>query len=642
MAQTRPCPANSFVFNSTLCACNPGYVFNSTRNTCIFFKVSGNAFTLESGIDYSLTWPLTIFSFDSIKKFTQSQAVFLEATCFMLLSWLLFCFLIRLGKLGDGRTVWFQIRWWISRLDFCFANRHWLDDQKVVLKRKTELGGTFSIASWILFIGLLAALLYQIISKRSVEVHNVRATNAPDLMSFKNDMEFNITTISSMSCSNLRKLSTVVSGTPGFPDYRSYSLSSFANYSCHNTSWGPTVTLKCNNCQITLENLYVSWQFVDIPNAPATAVGFQFNVTVKNHGDNKHVSFISGTLKNTSNTDDRPTTFRGVKGNILKFNLFPRLYHNLHDLKLLQPLFLEFIPGSSISESSKLRTSLESNGDGLINMTLYIHLLSAYIIEINNQNIHGPVGFLADLGGLYSISIALFFYCLVNCEYRIKKLRNEDSVMLKIRNRRKAQDHWNKLRKYVIYRWGSSKLDKKYTSAKKDSCCCCMMIGNSSGNGSSHVRKPINVNTISFNRRGHLHIDTSDIPESPQTHRVNSCLTGDIGDRERRLYSEGKHVLGHEESGVSGDWENEYSVVSCEGDASQPQVSLPNVDTIPPPPPPPPFPEFKSSSGVDISDVQRNLQNLYEYNVLLREKFVAAQSMLQDLAANSTNNNNKI
>lgn len=31
------------------------------------------------------------------------------------------------------------------------------DDQKVVCKRKTELGGTFSVASWILFAGLLSA-----------------------------------------------------------------------------------------------------------------------------------------------------------------------------------------------------------------------------------------------------------------------------------------------------------------------------------------------------------------------------------------------------------------------------------------------------------------------------------------------------
>lgn len=75
----------------------------------------------------------------------------------LLLSWLFFCFFVRFKKLGDGRDVWFRIRWWISRLDICFATRHWLDDQKVVKKRKTELGGTFSIASWILFIGLFAA-----------------------------------------------------------------------------------------------------------------------------------------------------------------------------------------------------------------------------------------------------------------------------------------------------------------------------------------------------------------------------------------------------------------------------------------------------------------------------------------------------
>lgn len=31
------------------------------------------------------------------------------------------------------------------------------DDHKIVTKRKTELGGAFSVASWILFVGLFAA-----------------------------------------------------------------------------------------------------------------------------------------------------------------------------------------------------------------------------------------------------------------------------------------------------------------------------------------------------------------------------------------------------------------------------------------------------------------------------------------------------
>lgn len=148
------CPSNNFFrYNTTLCACNPGYFYNTTDNTCSPATSSGaDEFLVGSGVDYSINIPANLFSFDTIKKFTQSQAVFLETTLVLLASWLVFCFFVRFGKLGDGTTLWFQIRWWISRLDVSFATRHWLDDQKVVKKRKTELGGTFSIASWILFI----------------------------------------------------------------------------------------------------------------------------------------------------------------------------------------------------------------------------------------------------------------------------------------------------------------------------------------------------------------------------------------------------------------------------------------------------------------------------------------------------------
>lgn len=151
------CPSNAFRYNTSFCACNPGYIFDGSSRSCQLFT-GWEPVEKKSGVDYSIGFPETVFNFDSIKKFTQSQAVFLEATLVMLLSWLLLCLILRLvGPLGDGRSRWFRIRWWISRLDVCFATRHWLDDQKVVMKRKTELGGTFSIASWILFIGLFAA-----------------------------------------------------------------------------------------------------------------------------------------------------------------------------------------------------------------------------------------------------------------------------------------------------------------------------------------------------------------------------------------------------------------------------------------------------------------------------------------------------
>ncbi|KAK6137839.1 hypothetical protein DH2020_028414 [Rehmannia glutinosa] len=482
------CPAHAFVYNRTQCGCIPGYLYSLSTNSCALFADLGPAVELSSGVDFDsrLTFPETIFSFDSIKKFTQSQAVFLEATLVMLLCWLGFCLLLRFFPLGsDGRSHWFKIRWWISRLDISFATRHWLHDQKPVVKRKTELGGTFSIASWILFIGLFAALLYQIISKRSVEVHNIRAVNAPDLASFLNDFEFNITTISSMSCAQLR---TLVTGNPLFIDHRVVPLSTFANYSCLNTTAGPTITLKCNNCRLIRDTAYISWYFVDLPNNPATAVGFQFNLTAKNHDNNKHLSFVSGILKNASDFDDKPVTYRGVVPNILKFNLFPRLYRNLRDLKLIQPLFQDFLPGSYFGDVSQLQASLESSSNGLVNTTLCVNFLSSYIVEIDNQNILGPVSFLADLGGLYCISIGIFFCFLVQCEYRIKRLRNEDSIMATIINRRKAKERWDKLRKYVRYTWGPCSLDDGRSEPDK-ACCTGVMTKSFHQNGSSNRRK---------------------------------------------------------------------------------------------------------------------------------------------------------
>lgn len=218
----------------------------------------------------------------------------------------------------------------------------------------------------------------------------MRATNAPDLASFVNDMEFNITTISSMSCSNLRDLGNLFAGNPGFIDYRTVPLSKFGSYSCRNTSIGPTISLRCSKCLPIQDNLYISWQFVDLPSYPAAAVGFQFNVTTMNHDNRKHLSFVSGTLLNGSNLDGRPVTFRGRDTNILKFSLFPRIYNNLNDLRLIQPLFHEFVPGSLFHDTSLFQRSLESPNEGILNTTLNVNFLSAYVVEIEKRSIMGP------------------------------------------------------------------------------------------------------------------------------------------------------------------------------------------------------------------------------------------------------------
>ncbi|KAL2941618.1 CD97 antigen [Bienertia sinuspersici] len=567
-----PCPPNSVTYNRTFCACEPGYLYNSTTKNCSFFTFSPE-WVVESGVDSAVTFPETIFSFDQIKKFTQSQAVFLEATAVLLASWLLFCVFVRFHELGDGRNIWFQIRWWISRLDVCFATRHWLEDQKVVRKRKTELGGAFSIASWILFIGLL---LYQIITGRSVEVHNLKAANAPDLVSFVNDLEFNITAVSTMSCSQLRGLGTIFLGNPGSIDYRASPLSTFSNYSCLNTSRGPTISLRCYNCPLVRDNVYISWQFIDVPSQPASAVAFEFNLTAKSPTQKKHMSLVSGTVRNGTYVGDAPLTFRGTDTNILKFNLFPRIYQNLHGLKLAQPLFHEFLPGSYIRDANELQVSLQNSSNGLINTTLLINFLSDYIVEIDNQNILGPVSFLADLGGLYCISIGIFFYLLVQCEYRVKRLRKEDQVFRNIRSRRKAKDHWDKLRKYVMYTWGpSSLLEDNYNyNYSSDGCCACAKgVSRRKNDSDKRSDRESSLCAISFDKKD-------------RSHKVMA----------------GKHL-------------------------SEPPKSLKDEDI----PPPPPLPVFNGNSTVNVSDIHKNLQDLYEYNAMLRENLVNTQSMLRDL-----------
>ncbi|XP_056690818.1 uncharacterized protein [Spinacia oleracea] len=488
-----PCPKNSFLYNKTLCSCSPGYLFNSSTKSCSFFRVSPSEWWTSSTVKHSNVD-------DGYKKAIKHQEYYVGISIIALLMWILLCVVVRFGKLGDGRNSWFQIRWWISRLDFTFSSNHWLADQKIVKKRKSELGGTFTIASWMLFIGLVVALLYQIIATLGLEVYTMKATNAPDLISFTNDIELNITTISSMTCSQLRGPSTLVIGTPGSVDHSIVPLSDFVNYSCQNSSLGPVVTLRCKNCPLTYDRVYISWQFFDIQNKfPATAVGFQFNFTTKGGvNQQEYANFVSGTIKNGMKSDNTSITYRGVDAHVLKFNLFPRVHLNVNGLKLLQPSFHEFRPGSSAHDEDKLQSLLHSSKNGLINTTLAIRFLSEYLIEIDDdKRYNGIVSFLADVGGLYCLSVTLFLLLLSLCEMRIKRLRSEDQVMQNIRKRRISEDHWNKLRKFVAYTYGCRLLNEIYNRNEQPTCC----IG---GNGLSITRikqREINIQSFGFRRQ---------------------------------------------------------------------------------------------------------------------------------------------
>ncbi|KAF8721019.1 hypothetical protein HU200_023431 [Digitaria exilis] len=469
--------ARTFAYNATLCACDPGYYYllsgNGTTGSCAPMPGGGwgdwQVGAVGAPRNQSLYFLAPVLSIDVLRRLTQSQAVLLMVALATLLAWFAFCAAARFaGRDPRGEKRMFRARYWVSRLDFLFDNSHWAGDQQVLRKRKTELGGTCSVASLIIFTGLLTVLLYQAIKRRSIEMHQVKPANAPDLLSFVNDLEFHITTVSSMSCAQAVPPSTFAMGTPGFMDFRVVSLPTLFTYSCTNTSNGPSIKLSCNECRIPPRDHYVSWQFVDLPGQPATAVGFQFNLTAKQHGDSKHVSFVSGMMNSDGYIDDgKMKTFRGRDSNVLKIQLFPQIYNNLGNLRILQPLVQDFTQGSVFSDVGSLNASLQNPRDGVVNATLYISYLPDYIVEISNESVVGPVSVLASIGGLYAFSVAICLCFMAQCEARIKKLRDEDTRMLKILSKRRARRNWDKVRKFVMYTWCPSNLDPTDTSGKK-------------------------------------------------------------------------------------------------------------------------------------------------------------------------------
>jgi len=219
----------------------------------------------------------------------------------------------------------------------------------------------------------------------------MKATNAPDLLTFTNDLQLNVTAISTMTCSQLRGLDTVSMGSPGFIDYRLVPLSTFAKFSCTNSTIGPKITLTIKNCPLSYNHAYISWHFVDTQNAfPASAIGFQFNFTASNRiHDQEYANFVSGTVKNENGLEDMKVTYRGKHTNLLKFNLFPRVYLNLDNLELVQPLFHEFRPGSYARDEKYLQSLLQSSAHGFVNITVALNFLSDFLVEIDEQKYGG-------------------------------------------------------------------------------------------------------------------------------------------------------------------------------------------------------------------------------------------------------------
>ncbi|KAK4403779.1 protein TRIGALACTOSYLDIACYLGLYCEROL 3, chloroplastic, partial [Sesamum angolense] len=193
------------------------------------------------------------------------------------------------------------------------------------------------------------------------------------------------------------------------------------------------------------------------------------------------------------------------------------------------------------------------------------------------------------------------------CEYRIKRLRKEDSIMRTIRSRRKALERWDKLRKYVRYTWGSCSLEDP-KSEPSEACCTGVMKKSLPQTGSSHRRRlRKKMDSLSFSEKVNLPNEKIVVPE----HGCNQVVQGVASSKEDPLH------------GNAEQQRHESSLSSNVGGICQNKGLLPaDIANLPPLP----SCEFGDTGEISMIDFQRNLQKLYEYNVMLREKLISVLS----------------
>lgn len=338
-----------------------------------------------------------------------------------------------------------------------------------------------------------------------------------------------------------------------------------------------------------------------------------------------------------NDSDITPLTLRGTAGNILKFRLVPRLFHNVHNLRIIQAFFHEFIPGSSYRTTNGLQASYQNPKDGLLNITFHLSFLSDYIVEVDTEDIMGPVTFLADLGGLYAISIALFYYLLAQFEYRVNMFRYEDNALSKLEARRRAQKHWDKLRKYVMYTWGRNISDTSPRGTNKS---------NYVERRTKDIHRPLEVgeSSTSSDTRAQNHQigdrESNGIEKHKMWQQLKNYLCGGSGMELNK--GNAQDIEGRLKGPLSIEPASEEECGSIELTGSRRRIEtsattrksrslgrnppwLSNNRFLPT------VPDIPADQQMDIASVQTYLRHLYEYNVRLREDFLAAQSVLGDI-----------
>lgn len=200
--------------------------------------------------------------------------------------------------------------------------------------------------------------------------------------------------------------------------------------------------------------------------------------------------------------------------------------------------------------------------------------------------------------------------------------------MRKVRSRRKAQDRWDKLRKYVMYTYAPNQLEEVY-DMRNDSCCTGVKMESVHRKSSSVRRRGSNrLDTISFSRKVGLPSEKRATPEKSDTQTATHFSSEPAADHQKITHlKEERFPENAVPPNSKGSKLEDIVVPDVENALQAPAFPAANDVTIPPPPL-----KLQAADHISMANLHKDLQNLYEYNMMLREKLIATQSMLHSLA----------
>eukprot|EP00897_Mesotaenium_endlicherianum_P002911 jgi/Mesen1/2648/ME000166S01770 len=301
-----------------------------------------------------------------------------------------------------------------------------------------------------LFPRSIGLLVYQYFSQKDVTVQNILPASGREVESYRNDLEYNVTIISSMKCIQLLPTYNMLTMGTGEVDKRVYNSSSTLDIRCYDTPQGPLMRTLCPACVVGSDNYISNFTFVDIPEQGlvASAVGYRFLVTAIGNTSKggQRRSIVSGELQAGSNgTFAPPSSIRGGSPSVLYFRFIPRLFKDKNDLRLMQITFHEFVTGTSFSDQTTLQAAVE-NATAAVTVLVQSEILSAFIVQTEVQASIGILSFLAKVGGIYQLGVLLFFTTLNMSERYVKFLRYDDKLLNRLEKQRVARYYWRKLR----------------------------------------------------------------------------------------------------------------------------------------------------------------------------------------------------